>query len=232
MITTNKLKDPNLSEEEQDAIIGAFVRQRENQALRKRWVTKLSNEHGVSVPKKQQASSAVIRKITFAVLAIAASLLLVFALLPALSGPSGEELLASYLDETNIQTSRGGIADNTADSLRTVFSTAFFREDYAAAITVGQQLTANPSAVANDTFNLGLSYLKAGDNSSAISSFKALLSTSSDLETEASFYLAVALLQDGKSTEALELLNTIKESDGLTIFNKAQDLINLNWEEN
>ena len=84
--------------------------------------------------------------------------------------------------------------------------------------------------MANDQYNLGLAYLKADDNGSAITTFRDLLNEASDLETEASFYLALALLRENQSAEALPLLEGIRETDGQTIFTKAQELLNENWE--
>lgn len=148
MTTTNKFKDPNLTEEEQDAIIGSFVRQRENSKLKKRWTEKLASEHNTRRVETSGRKPAKIRKISFLLLSAAAALLFLLVFLPGLMMDNGKELLAANLSEITLNGSRGATgteAPASDEALRIQFRDNFQAKDFAAAIELGEELLALPT---------------------------------------------------------------------------------------
>lgn len=232
MTTTDKLNDPNLSEEEQDAIIGSFVRQQEREALRERWTGKLAKEHGVNrnTVVAGKARSARIRKMVIGVVSVAAAiLLLIVFVLPHFNTVSGNELLAMKMENIEVIKSRG-TGNETDDVLRGAFLQAVDAEDYPAAAIAGESLLEDAGATAEDRLNLGYTYLSADRFASAETIFRDLLASASVYQTEARYYLALALLGQDENTEAFRLLELIKSTDGRVIYSDAQDLLSADWQ--
>lgn len=222
--TTDKLQDPNLSEQEQDAIIGAFVRRHENDRLRQRWEQKLSTEYGVRKQPSAKVRNATIRKISIAILAVAASLLLFFVVVPQLNQPGGEELLAAYIAEVTIDNSRG-TAETEAETLRRQVADAFNKEDYPAAVTAAERLALMAEARPEDALNLGKSYLLNNDHDAAQRVLRSLIAEATVYTTEARYALSLSLLSQKKTAEALEVLKNIRSADGTRIYQKARSLL-------
>jgi len=222
--TTNKLQDPNLSEQEQDAIIGAFVRRHENERLRQRWEDKLTTEHGISKQPPAKKRKATIRKIGIALLAVAASLLVIFVIMPQLNQPTGNELLAAYVSEISIDNSRG-TARTDAETLRQQVANAFSDGNYTGAVSAAESLSQLTEAEPEDALNLGKAYLRSGDFSSAERALNQLLSQPTDYTTEARYTLGLSLLSQQKTAEAVEELKKINATDGANIYRKARALI-------
>jgi tetratricopeptide (TPR) repeat protein len=222
--TTNKLKDPNLSEQEQDAIIGAFVRRHENELLRQRWEEKLVTEHGVSKQFPARKRSVTIRKIGIAIMAIAASLLLFFVVMPQLNQPRGEALLATYISEISIDNTRGTTGTDVG-TLRRRVADAFNDGDYAAAVGAGESLAQLPDALPEDELNLGKAYLRNANFERAEQALRGLVEQATDYTTEARYTLALSLLSQRKTTEAVAELRKISAADGAKIYQKARSLI-------
>lgn len=222
--TTNKLQDPNLSEPEQDAIIGAFVRRHENERLRQRWEQKLKNEHGVRKQIGDKTRTATIRKIGIAILAVAASLLLFFVVMPQMNQPGGQELLAVYVSEISIDNSRG-TASTDAETLRQQVANAFNNGNYTVAISAAESLVQSTEAQPEDALNLGKAYLRNGDYTSAERVLRRLADQPTDYTTEARYTLGLSLLSQEKTAEAIEELKKISSTEGAKIYQKARALI-------
>lgn len=222
--TTNKLKDPNLSEPEQDAIIGAFVRRHENERLRQRWEQKLKSEHGVDKQLPVKNRAAVIRKISIAILAVAASLLLFFIVIPQFDQPGGQELLAAYVSEMSIDNSRG-TAGTDAETLRQQVANNFNNGNYAGAVSAGENLAQSPEAQPEDALNLGKAYLRNGDYPLAERVLRQLADQPTDYTTEARYTLGLCLLSQEKTAEAVAELKKINSTEGAKIYRKARALI-------
>ncbi len=222
--TTNKLKDPNLSEPEQDAIIGAFVRRHENERLRQRWEEKLQTEHGVGkqIPAKKRLAT--IRKISISILAVAASLLLFLVVIPQLTQPSGQELLAGYVAEMSIDNSRGTVETDT-ENLRQQVANAFNDKNYAGAVSAAESLALSTDAGPEDVLNQGKAYLGNGDFKLAEQVLRQLVDQPTDYTTEARYTLGLSLLSQERTSEAVEELKKIGATDGAKIYEKARMLI-------
>ncbi|MEM9526353.1 MAG: tetratricopeptide repeat protein [Bacteroidota bacterium] len=230
MTTSEKLRDPNLSEEEEDAIIGAFVRRYENERLRERWQVKLKKEHGV-VRKEiiTTTKPAKIRRLVLGLITVAASLLLLFIFWPSLQQQNGQELLAVYVADISLDATRSTNPD-PADSLRRVQFSAFEAADYALAQSSGEILLQLPEATLEDRFHLALIQLKGGQIDAAKTSLQALIDEDTLYRAEAQFHLGLALLLEGDKTTSLDKLRQIQASDGRELYEKAQTLLRQKWE--
>lgn len=227
--TTDKLQDPNLSEEEQDAIIGAFVRQHENERLRKRWEEQLSTKHKVTragMPVKRKAT---IRRLGVAVVAIAATLLLLFAVWPMFAQPDGGELLAAYVSEVNVDGTRGE-GEFAEDAIRADFLEAFRSGDFKEATRDGENLLALPAFTAEDELNLGKAYLRNNQYDKANAIFRELTGRGGEITADATYFLGLSLLRQGDTTAGLAELRNIKATDGKRLHGKAQKLLEADWE--
>lgn len=226
---TDKLQDPNLSEEEQDAIIGAFVRQHENERLRKRWENKLATDHKLTRATGPVKRKSVIRRLGVAVVAIAATLLLLFAVWPLFSQNEGTELLAAYVTEVNVDGTRGE-GEFAEDVTRADFLNAFRAGDFAAAIGHGENLLVLPAFTAEDELNLGKAYLRNDDFGKAVTIFRDLINRGGNITADASYLLGFTLLEQGSTDAGLAELRKIEPSDGNDLYGKAQDFLKADWD--
>ncbi len=232
MTTTNKFKDPNLTEEEQDAIIGSFVRQREDTKLKKRWTEKLAKEHNLNREVTSRRNPAKIRKISFLLLSAAAALLFLIVFLPSLMMEDGNALLADNLSEITLNGSRSAAATEDPTSveiLRIQFRDNFQAGDFAAAAKLGEQLIALPAVTDNDRLNLGFAYLRASQFSEAEKTFRGLLAVNSEFASEARYYLGGTLLAAGDTEAGLDELRKINAADGGRLLESAKELLDANW---
>jgi len=225
--TTEKLEDPNLNEEDKDAIVGAFVRHQENERLRKHWEGLLKEKHRVARPAAA-LRSATIRKIILAIMAVAATLLLLFLFLPGMLAEDGEQLLAANLTEITIEGARSGSV-TTLDSLRRQIRKSYLAGDFSDAAATGEQLLSRTDASPEDQINLGVAYLRAGDYAAANKHFSTLIDQAGNFSTEARFFLGLSLLSSGDTEAGLVELRQIQEKDGLKLYKKAQALIGARW---
>jgi len=226
MTTTEKLHDLNLPKVEEDAIIGAFVRQYENGRTRKRWIGVLKQDYGVVRPVSASRSYQV-RKLPFvaSLLAIAASLLLLLTFLPGLQQPSGTDLLAQQVSQITLETSRS-TGDRDIDRLRRDMKNAYQQAHYGIAITAGKQLVALPEATKEDLLSLGLAQLRSEDYSGANAQFRELLADNAQVfRAEAHYYLGLSLLLQGDTEDGLSYLRQISAADGHKLYGRARALL-------
>ncbi|MFK8162390.1 MAG: tol-pal system YbgF family protein [Lewinella sp.] len=226
--TNNKFSNPDLTEIQQEAIIGSFVRRYENERLRKRWIDKLSSDYQVSRPTTQMPQTT-IRKIILPIIGIAAALLLLLAFLPGFLQVDGPELMASHLTEATIENSRSE-PKNELEQARVQLIDNYAAGNFSAAAIAGEALLKVPGATDEDRFYLGLAFLRNNNLDQAITSFKSLLERPTDFSTEAHYYLGISLLSNNDTAAGLKELKKIKETDGRTIHEKAQQLLQANWD--
>lgn len=226
--TNNKLNTSNLSEADQDLIIGTFVRKYENERLRERWVNKLRTDYRVIRPITKTPGTT-IRKILMPIIAIAACLLLII-MLPGTLQNSGDQLMANYLTEATIDNSRSE-PKNNIEQVRAQLIDNYTLGQFAEAVTTGKSLLLMPEATDEDHYYLGLAHLQCNNLEQAIASFTSLANQPTDYRTEARFYLGISLLSNGDTNAGLEKLKEIKESDGRNIYKKAQALLQAEWKE-
>lgn len=229
MSISEKLKDPDLPPEEETAIVGAFVRRQKREALGERWTKKLSSEHNVKRSHLRAAgekSPRQRRRLRWILPAVAAALLFLVLLLPQLQteSESRTEVLATIMADAEITALRGR-ATNDFEGLQTTFSQQYNTGDYAAAITTGEQLLTDPDVQPQDRFYLGLAYLNADAFAKAATTFEDVLATPPTYRTEATFYLAIAKLEQGQEGSGIALLKSIQPTDGAAWYRKAQQVL-------
>lgn len=228
--TTDKLKDPNLSEDEQDAIIGAFVRQHENDRLRERWTEKLATDHNLTRAKGPVKRKGIVRRMSFVVVAIAATLLLLLAVWPTLATQDqGAELLAAYVTEVNVDGTRGE-GDFAEDAIRSDFLEDFRSGDFNAAVAHGENLLVLPAYTPEDELNLGKAYLRNGQYEKANTIFRGLTNRGGVMDADATYYLGLSLLKKGAVAAGLVELRKITSTDGKRLNEKASKLLKADWE--
>lgn len=228
IINTEKINDPNLSEEENDLILRSFVRRFEKEQNIDRWEKILAEEHDLPRPVSLPPRFAKIRKLFLPIVGIAAAMLMLLIFLPGFLRTNGQDLLADYQNEASVTGYRSQ-NDSAASSLRESLITNFFDGDYAAAQEVGKALREQPDAQPRDMLNLGISALRNHDYSEATSTFRELLASGGDLQTEAQYYLGLSLLLQQNTQAGLAELRKIKAADGTRFYNKAQALLKASW---
>lgn len=229
IINTEKINDPNLSEEENDLILRSFVRRFEKERNIDRWEKILAEEHDLPRPVSLPPRSAKIRKLFLPIVGIAAAILVLLIFLPGFLGTNGQDLLADYQNEASVTGYRSQ-DDSAASNLRESLITSFFDGDYAAAQQAGEALREQPDTQPRDVLNLGISALRNRDYPEATKTFKEILTANEAFQTEAQFYLGLSLLFEEKTQEGLAELRKIKATDGTRFYDKAQALLQANWE--
>jgi len=231
MTTTENFRDPNLSDDEQDAIIGAFVRQREDAKLRARWEKKLASEQQLSRKEKPVVRTmGKIRRLSFLLVGVAAALLFLVVFLPGLMVQNGEELLAENITELSLSGTRGATQATTPDDLRSQLLNNFQAGDFASAALAGERLMDLPEASEADRLNLGLAYLRAKRYEAAAGAFRRLVEGGSIFRSEARYYLGLSLLAGGDTPAGLEQMRQITPADGGRIYDNAKELLGADWE--
>lgn len=227
-IDKEKINDPNLTEAEEKIIFRSFLRRLEKENNQERWGKLLAEKYDLPRPTAETGRFAVVRKIAVPIIGIAAAVLLLVFALPGLLVPGADELLAGYRAEATAITYRGQ-ADTPAERLRAELTAAFSDEDFPAAQQAGRALLDLPDSTPNDRYNLGLAYLKTENYPEAEATLRRLLDEYDVLRTEARFYLAVSLLEQGKTGEGLDELRTFTPTDGTKFYDKARELLKVNW---
>ena len=210
---------------EEEAIVGSFVRQRADRALRDRYASQLANQHGIVRPQ----AAPVVRRLTprrlWRLGAAAAVALLLLAGLWTLNAPSEyDRMLTAQLDLTDYQlpyARTAGPQDNTTVSaLETQLMIDFGAERYEEIVA-----RANGNFSPVGTLFLGLAHLELGRYAEAQT---LLLSVPTDhpLATEATWYAALIDLKLEDFPRAKARLNSIPETQ-LEYYRKAQRLLSL-----
>ncbi|MEO0731800.1 MAG: hypothetical protein AAFZ52_03125 [Bacteroidota bacterium] len=234
MSSLKKLSDPDTDPTEVDAIIGAFVRQHENERLRKRWTNLLRQEGEKKAAAPPGTTKVRPLKAKRRWWLVAAAILLVSLLTVPLLWPSaasGADLLAEDRAAITLITYRSAVGlDTSPDSLRRVAIALFAGGDLQAAARVGERLLASTAATAKDSLNLGLIYSKDGAYQEVVRLLQPMAEAAAGTyRTEARYWLAAAWLGQGRIAEGKELLTTIRPEDGQRFYRKAQALLRASW---
>lgn len=216
MSIRNKLNDPNLSEEETDQIIGAFVRRHENDRLRKQYARKLKDNYGISrgVPITEKFSKKPSHRSWWITAAAAAVIILaVFAWSPWQQSFTPEELLARHFDPTIIilpttrsQTPQPG----REEQFRQTFFDNYRVSDYQDALMAARGLN-NPTTT--DSFFMALAYLGMNQTDIAFDFFTNLENSESIYHEEISWYTALLNWKIGDLDKGIEQLKSYRVGD-------------------
>ena len=227
-IPPEKIKDPTNSEAEDEMIIGAFLRQLEEEKIKARWQGKLEREHGFARPKDPPAKRVTLRRAIFAAVAVAATALILLMVL-RFDRPNGPELLAGETEDIELIAFRGS-GRTAVDAQRQSVNTAFFDGEYELATTLSSALVDGPAASSLDVYNHGLLLLRVGDTDAAARQFSLLIERGDDYRSEAILHRAMAYLTSQRVEEGLRELRAITPDDGDKLYKRARALIEADWE--
>ncbi|MEN0048258.1 MAG: hypothetical protein AAF806_14445, partial [Bacteroidota bacterium] len=191
-----------LSEQELEEVTRAFIQVKFDQEKKEKWAAQLAQQHQI-----ERTPTAKIRKIPFRAIAIAASILLLIALIPVLGlfRDSTEDLLAEYTIENpypNKLIRKSTEAD--ISEIRLAATEAYNELQYAVAIEQYQKLEQSNEANLEDLLYLGLSQLYEKQNQNAITTLEKARAVSKEeqrFEQEIDWFLALAYLQNEEEEE-------------------------------
>jgi hypothetical protein len=208
-----KFTDGQLSEQETDAFLRKSMTKGFDEAQKKEWGSRLSEEYGIHRhPPKPK-----LRGLVY-VGALAAAIALFLLAYPLfLSQPAGlEQQLELALAEPfpNYLTRKGEIEQTEA--LRQQMAEAYNAKNYEKAVDIGQQLIQSSNRQTEDLFFLGLSYLYQRNLPSSIDQLEKARSLSEQegrFQEEIDWYLALAYLKNENWDQGKALLSTIVEQE-------------------
>ncbi|MEL6941445.1 MAG: hypothetical protein AAFO82_02160 [Bacteroidota bacterium] len=199
-----------LSEQELEEITRDLIQAKFNEEKKQKWANQLDQEFQV-----ERNSTAKIRKIPFRVIAIAASLLLIIAIVSMLDlfRTSTSDLLAEYTIENPYPNKLiRKSAEEEIPEIRLAATEAYNQEDFQAAIEKYGQLKSAGNANLEDLLYLGLSQLYEDQSVSAVKTLQEAQrrsQTEQRFEQEIQWFLALAHLQNGEKGESKKLLEAI-----------------------
>lgn len=225
----DKYKQGKLTEEELDLFTGELVRAKFNQAQKDKWAKKLVVEHHIKreVPVKRKTL-----KLPFRKLAIAASILLLVALIPFLQNylqPESQKLANSYLENRlslpDIQ--RGTKTVDATVDLRIKANTAYANKNFIAATKAYETILDSNRREDIDYLFAGLSYLYSEQPQEAVNKLtlaQAKISEGQNFWEETNWFLSLAYLKNEEIEKARNQLKMIVEMDGF-YSDKAQEIL-------
>ncbi|MEM9884523.1 MAG: hypothetical protein AAF849_01430 [Bacteroidota bacterium] len=199
-----------MSEQELEASSRVFIQAKFDEAKKASWADQLEKKY-----QTERTTTAKIRSIPFRAIAVAASIVLLLALLPVLGlfRDSTEDLLAAYTVENPYpnQLIRKS-AETTLAELRVSAAEAYNQQQYALAIQEYQKLLQDKQANVEDLLYLGLSQIYEKQSADAVATLeKAVLQSKQEqrFEQEIDWFLALAYLQNEEVGKAKRLLEKI-----------------------
>lgn len=203
--------------EKMEDILKMWITRTKDEELRKELSKTLDNRYGV----KRKAKKGVVLRHLRQILAIAASLALLFTVYMFNQNDVPADTLATqYLDSQTIQHPGGFKGVANFDSSRTKGIMAFNEGDFKKAALQFEEIV---SPNEEDLHYLGLAYLKNGQYQKAIENLKKGAVKTSRYREEANWFLSLAYLLDGQDANAKYWLDQIKKGDWQ--FEQAQDLL-------
>lgn len=228
MITSKLLYDDDLAKKDLEKIVGTFIRKNEDEKLRRRWKGKLAQDHHVLRHVPADKKAAVIRKLLFTVMALAASALIVISIFINFQGIEGPDALAEELAATGLVSVRSG-ASGGSDKLRLEISANFESGNYQNALEKSLRLIEFDEATGLDHLNLGIIHLQSGDAQQALVALRQLMVTYPVYRIEATYFQGLALLKLGRIEQALSLLGTLPQENSGTYYDRAQIFLAADW---
>jgi len=223
----DKYKQGKLNEEELDLFTGELVRAKFNQTQKEKWAKKLAAEHKIERTKPK----AKFFQLHFRKLAIAASILLILALLPFLQNylqPEAQQLANEYLENrlSLPDNKRSTTAVDIAD-LKKQARNAYNKQDYEMASQIYEKVL-NSNAVENEDFLFaGLSYLYEGQSAQAVEKLalaQAKIAKGEKFWEETDWFLGLAYLKNNDLIKARQQLKQIIQTDSF-YSDKAQKIL-------
>lgn len=210
-----RYKDPNIDQEELDALTRQLLRAKIARDKKQQWAEALENKHGFKKGDTPRLVVSSQNRLLRRGLSAAAAILLLVAAVMFLwkpSTPTTLELAQQYLSEEKVmgpQTRKGSVE---AEALSQQAFDSYHAGNFAAAIDHWKQLEGQGVMQAEDYFFAAMSYLKNGQLSDAINYFSKIrqqTGASVKFQKEATWMMALCLIQNGDNAAAKVLLNEV-----------------------
>ena len=215
-----------LSEEQLESFTKDIVKeQMEAEALKKKWAGLLENDQDFQKLKEEilkEEKPATVKPLApgrsrHQWLSIAAGLLLLVTVgffIWQSKGIDVNTLAGNHLKTVfSYQDSRGGVAEG--NDLRIEASDFYRANNFVAAAPLFDQLLNSPEGNPTDQFYLGLSHLYSGNYSTAIEKLTTLKGANDfSMQKELSWYLGLALIQEGQLEAAKSELEVLSSGSG------------------
>lgn len=203
-----------LSEQELEEITRNLIQAKFNREKKQKWATQLTQEY-----QTERTQTAKIRKLPLTTIAIAASIVLMLALIPVLGlfRTSTESLLAEYTIENpypNKLIRKSTEAD--ISEIRLEATEAYNQQQFEKAIQQYQELEKSKEANLEDLLYLGLSQIYEKQSQNAVNTLeKAQIESQQEqrFEQEINWFLALAYLQNEEEMKSKKLLEKIIEEN-------------------
>jgi len=199
-----------LTEQELEEITQHLIQSKFDEDKKSKWAKKLAQEHKVT-----RNSNRRFLNVPFRVVAIAASVLLLIALIPVLGlfQDSTTDLLAEYTIENPYPNKLiRKSTEASVSEIRLEATEAYVAENYKVAIEKYQQLQSNSTANLEDLLYLGLSQLYEQQTLMAVKTLENAQKQSQieqRFEQEIDWFLALTYLQNEEKSKAKQLLQKI-----------------------
>jgi len=224
----DKYKQGKLTEEELDLFTGELVRAKFKQAKKDKWAEKLAEEHQI----KRGKPKGKILTFPYRKLAIAASVLLLVALIPFLQNylqPESQQLANAYIENRlslpDIQ--RGKIPSATTVDLKSKANKAYANKDFKAAAKAYEALLNSDGVEDLDYLFAGLSYLYSGNSEAAVNKLvlaQNRITQDQNFWEETNWFLCLAYIKNEELEKARNQLKMIIETDSF-YSDKAQKIL-------
>ena len=212
MGTFNKMYNDASSPEEQEVILKEAVRAIIKKEQKEKWAQILASDYAVQKNKRPNLLRGKVINI-YAMMAIAASILLLAVLVPKfyLANQSIEEMSLTYLKDDSIK--HPGVTKGAAEinqDLRLQAIVAFDSGQFAMA---SQKFLEIPDLNTEDQFYLALSYLNSNKYDEAIEAFRNVSSLTESYDQEISWFLGLAFILNDDRLNAKNTLTKVKKGE-------------------
>lgn len=210
-----KYSDPNISQEELDSLTRQLLNAKISRDKKQRWAQVLEQERGFKKGDNPSLKIVSSNKVLRWSLSVAAAVLLLIAAAVFLwnpAQPSASELALQYMAEEKIMGPQTRKGDVEVEALSQQAFDFYHAGKYAEAIEQWKQLEALGSMQTEDYFFNAMSFLKTSQLPEAINYFRKVkqqADVSSKFQKEATWLLALSLVQNGDATEAKSLLQEV-----------------------
>jgi len=227
----DRLKNNELSEQEEEEVFGALIRRYEEDQLKLRWANILEKEYGLVRPKEKSATIRFAHRRWLWLSIVAACLIgLLFGGINLWLKPSGEQLIAEQLDQIQFISLRSITQpQEELTEVRDEFEAAFQAQNWEQGISLGDQLLANDAVPSNDLLHVAFVNLQLAKYEAAEKLLEELLARNDILSVEAQFYLGVSQLATGNVDVGIATLKKIGPEAGDKYYQRAQKLLSASY---
>jgi len=224
----DKYKKGDLTEAELDLFTGELVRAKFNQAQKDKWAKKLAAEYEV---KREIPPKAKVIQFPYKKLAIAASILLLLALIPFLQNyiqPKSQQLANTYIENRlSLPDIKRGTTSVEIINLKTKAHKAYTNKNFKGASIAYEAFLNTEDSEGVDYLFAGLSYLYSGNSKEAVKKLtvaQTKITEGQSFWEETNWFLSLAYLKNEEIKKAQQQLKAIIKTDNF-YSDKAQKIL-------